>query len=213
MSEQKLEVGTRKLTAILSADVFGYSRLMSTDEESCFRRLTAYRETIFKLIRENHGRVANTAGDAVLAEFTSAKDAASCAIAIQKTLAESNSGVSPGRQMHFRIGLNLGDVYEQQGDLFGDGVNIAARIQSLADPGTVFLSASVFDQLANKSDIPVEYVGEFHVKNIAKPVKVYRISGAAIGNPQVASTVHYVAQEQDNSAKIVIGILPFDNLK
>lgn len=211
MGDGELEIGTRKLTAILSADVYGYSRLMRSDEESCLRRLTAYRETIFRLIREHRGRVANTAGDAVLAEFASAKDAASCGIAIQRTLAESNTSVPPDRQMHFRIGLNLGDVYVQRGDLFGDGVNMAARIQSLAEPGAVYISASVYEQLANKSDIPVEYVGEFRVKNIESPVKVYRVSAEAAGKlkgfpwPQTAP-------EDDFPEKAVIGILPFDNL-
>ncbi|MGA2973798.1 MAG: adenylate/guanylate cyclase domain-containing protein [Spirochaetia bacterium] len=212
MSDEEKTVGIRKLTAILSADVFGYSRLMSTDEASTFKRLTDCREIIFRLIREHHGRVANTAGDAVLAEFASVRDAAAGAIEIQKALAELNSGVSADQKMHFRIGINLGDVYEQQGDLFGDGVNLAARIQSLADPGGILLSASVYEQLEHKSDVPVEFAGEQKVKNMEKPVKVYRV--VMKNAPASVIAAPALPQEITESAppSIVVGVLPFENL-
>jgi adenylate cyclase len=205
--------GNRKLVALLCADVHGYSRLMGCDEEDTFKRLTSYREIIFRLIREHKGRVANTAGDAVLAEFSSVRDAVAGAIAVQSSLADLNDTVEANRQMLFRIGINLGDVYEHQGDLFGDGVNIAARIQSLADPGGIFLSASVFEQLEHKSTIPVELVGDQKVKNIEKPVRVYRVlltrNSAAPLAPRDPGS-HDTSDSEELA--ITIGVLPFSNL-
>jgi adenylate cyclase len=205
--------GKRKLVALLCADVYGYSRLMGFDEEDTFNRLTVYREIFFRIIREQNGRVANTAGDAVLAEFASAKDAVAGATAIQTCLAGLNAKVPADRQMLFRIGINLGDVYERQGDLFGDGVNIAARIQTLADPGGIFLSASVFEQLEHKSNIPVELVGDQKVKNIEKPVRVYRVlmTRGTPPPPAPSPAAQYDTPDGDDCS-ILIGILPFDNL-
>ncbi|MGA2642511.1 MAG: adenylate/guanylate cyclase domain-containing protein [Spirochaetia bacterium] len=204
-------LGTRKLTAILSTDVHGYARLMSSDEEDTVKRLSAFREIIFRLIRENRGRVANTAGDAVLAEFASAKDSVNGAIQIQKVLGEQNAPVSPECQMHFRIGVNLGDVYEQQGDLFGDGVNIAARIQALADPGGILISSSVYEQLERKSDIQVEFAGEQQLKNIEKPVRVYRVVTKTAPTLVIATPSRLREVEEELVPSIVVGVLPFDN--
>jgi TolB-like protein len=201
----------RKLTAILSADVFGYSRLMGADQEDTFSRLTACREIIFRRVRENEGKVSNTAGDAVLAQFASVNGAVAAAIEIQKCLADLNKEVPEDRQMHFRIGINLGDVIELDGDIFGDGVNIAARLQALASPGGIMISDSVHDQIKGRMDAKSEYFGEQKVKNIDHPVRVYRI---ATGVAEAVAPVVQVHAEPSSSelAAITIGVLPFDNL-
>ena len=140
----------RKLAAILSADVQGYSRLMGEDEEATIRTLTASREITDSLIQQHRGRVVNTAGDSVLAEFASAVDAVQCAVDIQQALKMKNADLPSARQMAFRIGINVGDVVLQGEDLYGDGVNVAARLQALADAGGVFISGTVYDQVKNK---------------------------------------------------------------
>jgi adenylate cyclase len=165
----------RKLAAILSADVAGYSRLMGEDEEATIRTLTASREITDSLIHQHRGRVVNTAGDSVLAEFASAVDAVQCAVDIQQALKTKNGDLPPARQMAFRIGINVGDVVPQGEDLYGDGVNVAARLQALADAGGVFIAGTVYDQVKNKLALNYEYLGEQAVKNIADPVRVYRV--------------------------------------
>jgi len=206
--------GSRKLTAILCADVHGYSRLMSCDEEGTFKNLIVCREIIFRVIREHRGRVANTAGDAVLAEFISAKDAVDGAMEIQRSLFGFNQKLSPDCQMQFRIGINLGDVYEQQGDLFGDGVNIAARIQSLAEPGGILLSASVYEQLEHKSETKVELLGDQKVKNIEKPVRVYRVKIDTVlpEGPSHSVSLPSPAIPEVTPPSITVGVLAFDDL-
>lgn len=165
----------RKLAAILSADVQGYSRLMGEDEEATIRTLTASREITDSLIHQHRGRVVNTAGDSVLAEFTSAVDAVQCAVEIQQGLKAKNAELPVERQMAFRIGINVGDVVAQGEDLYGDGVNVAARLQALADAGGIFIAGTVYDQVRNKLALNYEYLGEQSVKNIANPVRVYRV--------------------------------------
>jgi TolB-like protein/class 3 adenylate cyclase/cytochrome c-type biogenesis protein CcmH/NrfG len=165
----------RKLTAILCADVYGYSRLMGEDEEATIRNLSAHRRTIDRLIEQHHGRFVNSAGDSVLAEFASAVNAVECAVEIQTALKTENVEVSPGRRMEFRMGVNLGDVVVEGGEIYGDGVNVAARLESLAEPGSIYISASVHEQIGNKLALGCEDLGEQHVKNIAKPVRVFRV--------------------------------------
>jgi len=165
----------RKLTAILSADVEGYSRHMGDDEEATIRTLTAYREAMAVLIQQSRGRVVDDPGDNLLAEFASVVDAVDCAVAIQQQLSELNSSLPAERQMQFRIGVNLGDVIEEGDRIYGDGVNIAARIEGRASGGGVCISRSAYDQVKNKLNLGYEYLGEHTVKNIAEPVPVYKV--------------------------------------
>ena len=164
----------RRLAAILAADVAGYSRLMGADEEGTLRTLNACRETIDRLIAEYHGRVFGGAGDSVIAEFTSAVEAVRCALAIQDTIEGQNAGRPHDRHMRFRIGVHLGDIMVEGANLFGDGVNIAARLEALAEPGSILISGTAFDQVEGKLDRAFEFAGERTVKNIARPVRLYR---------------------------------------
>src|SRR5215469_17979693 len=166
----------RKLTAILCADVYGYSRLMGEDEEAMLRTLSAYRKIVDSLIESHRGRFVNSAGDSVLAEFTSVVAAVNCAVDIQTALKGQNASLPPDRQMQFRIGVNSGDVMVEGEQIYGDGVNVAARLESLADPGGIYISGTVHDQVSGK--LPLDYVdlGGQAVKNIAKPVRVFRIN-------------------------------------
>src|SRR5215813_7041112 len=176
MPEQTPTVGMeRKLAAIFSTDVVGYSRLMGDDEEATIRTLTAYREIISSLIQQYRGRVVDSPGDNLLAEFASVVDAVRCAVDIQQELSGKNAELPEKRQMHFRIGINLGDVIVEGERLYGDGVNIAARLESLAVPGGICISGTVYDQVENKLALNYEYQGKQTVKNIAKPVRVYRV--------------------------------------
>jgi TolB-like protein/class 3 adenylate cyclase len=164
----------RKLAAILSADVKGYSRLMGEDEEVTLRTLNAYKEVMGSLIQQHRGRVVGTAGDSVLAEFGSVVDAVQCAVEIQQVLRAKNALVPENRRMEFRIGINLGDVIEEGDTIYGDGVNIAARLEGLAEAGGICISESAYQQIENKLPLRYDYLGEHEVKNIAKPVRVYR---------------------------------------
>ncbi|NQU60226.1 MAG: adenylate/guanylate cyclase domain-containing protein [Rhodospirillales bacterium] len=177
---------TRRLAAILATDVVGYSRLMSVDEAGTLARMTAHLDEIFKpAIAEHQGHVVKTTGDGLLAEFASAVEAVECAVQIQTSMADRAEDEPEDRRVVFRIGINLGDIIIQDGDIFGDGVNVAARIEALADPGGVFLSQSVADQIAGKLDTPLEDLGKHEVKNIPKPVHVFRmlLDGAKPGQP------------------------------
>ena len=169
------ERAKRKLSAILSADVKGYSRLMGEDEVGTVRTLKECRELMSRLIKEYRGRVVDSPGDNVLAEFASVVDALECSIEIQKTLKNKNAALSDNRKMEFRIGVNLGDVIEDEDRVYGDGVNIAARIEGLAEPGGICISGSGFEQVRNKLPLGYQYLGEHTVKNIVQPIKVYRI--------------------------------------
>ena len=165
----------RKLTAILSADVKGYSRLMGEDEDATVHTLKAYRELIGNLIHQYHGRVVDSPGDNILSEFASVVDALRSAVAIQEELKAKNTELSENRRMEFRIGINLGDVIEDEGRIYGDGVNIAARIEGLSKSGGICISRTAYDHVKNKLSLGYEYIGEHAVKNIADPVKVYRV--------------------------------------
>ncbi len=165
----------RKLTAILSADAVGYSRLMGDDEEATVRTITAYREVLTTLIQQHNGKVLDSPGDNLLAEFVSVVDAVQCAVVVQKEIKARNDELPEDRRMKFRIGINLGDVIEEEERIYGDGVNIAARIETLAEPGGVSISRTVYNQVRNKLKFGYEYKGEHSVKNIAEPVRAYRV--------------------------------------
>jgi class 3 adenylate cyclase len=165
----------RKLTAILSADVEGYSRLMHQDEEATLATLSSHRAIIDDLIAKYRGRIAGTAGDSILAEFASVTDAVTCAIAIQQELQRANASLPEDRKMEFRIGINVGDVMLKDGDLFGDGVNVAARVQNTAAPGEICVTRGVRDHLRDRVDSEFQDLGEHAVKNIARPVRVFKI--------------------------------------
>src|SRR5713226_4393725 len=176
------ETVDRKLTAILCADVFGYSRLMGENEEATLRTLSSHRKLIDSLIEQHRGRFVNSAGDSVLAEFASVVNAVQCAVEIQSTLKAENSTLTPERRMEFRIGVNLGDVMVDGEQIYGDGVNVAARLESLAAPGTICISGKVHDEIRSKLALGYEDLGDQQVKNIAEPVRVFRLlpeAGAA----------------------------------
>ena len=175
----------RRLTAILSMDVKGYSKLMGEDDESTVDTITTYRKIITELIQKHHGRVVDTPGDNILAEFGSALNAVNSAIDIQHTLEIENSKLPENRRMVFRIGINVGDILHKDNCIYGNGVNVAARIESIADPGGICISRGVFDQVKKKVPQGFEYIGEHAVKNIANPVRVYKI----LTDPECAGKV------------------------
>jgi adenylate cyclase len=164
-----------KLIAILAADVASYSRLMEIDEEGTLATLSAFRLVTDRLISQHEGRICGTAGDSILAAFGSALAAVQCAVEIQNELAHSNDDFEKDQRMQFRIGINVGDVMLKDGDIFGDGVNIAARLEGLADPGGICISRGIHDHVMKKLPFEFEDLGEQSVKNIAQPVRVYRL--------------------------------------
>jgi adenylate cyclase len=175
----------RKLTAILSADVEGYSRLMREDEVATVNTLKAYREAMSTLIQKHRGRVVDSPGDNLLAEFASVVNAVECAIEIQDELKARNAKLPENRKMYFRIGINLGDVIEDGECIYGDGVNIAARVEGLAEGGGICISGIAFDSVKNKLALGYEYLGQHTVKNITEPVRVYRV----LTEPEAAGKV------------------------
>jgi adenylate cyclase len=197
----------RKLTAILSADVKGYSRLMAMDEKETVHTLNTYKEIMSGLIQHHHGRVVDAPGDNLLAEFASVVDAVECSVEIQKELRARNAELPENRKMEFRIGVNLGDVIEEGDRIFGDGVNIASRLESLSESGGVCISGTAFDQVRNKLELGYEYLGEQTVKNIAIPVRVYRVlmepqaAGKVIGEKKVEPS------QRQRTAQIVMWAL------
>ena len=175
----------RKLTAILSADVKGYSRLMGENDEATVRTITVYREVISEIVQKHRGRVVDSPGDNILAEFASVIDAVTSAVEIQDELRMRNAEFPEDRKMEFRIGVNLGDVIHEEERIYGDGVNVAARVESLADPGGICVSGTVFDQIESKLPLGYEYLGEQSVKNIPKPVRIYK----ALMDPEAVGKV------------------------
>ena len=167
---------TRRLAAILAADVAGYSRLMGVDEEGTHERLRAHFRELFDLkIADHHGRIVKNTGDGLLAEFPSVVDAMRCAVEVQRGMTDREPGVPEESWIRFRIGVNLGDVIVEEHDIFGDGVNFAARLEALAEPGGVCISATVNDQVRDKLPYTFEDMGEQSVKNIARPVRVFAL--------------------------------------
>ena len=200
MAEARVE---RRLAAILAADVAGYSRLMGVDEEGTLAALKAdRREIIDPKIAEHRGRIVKTTGDGALVEFASAVDAVRCAMEIQRAMAERNAAVPEDRRIEFRIGINVGDIIIDEGDIYGDGVNIAARVETLASPGAICLSENAYQQMKGKLTLDVSDMGEQQLKNIAQPVRVYRVrlDGATA---TVAPTL---------PDKPSIAVLPFANM-
>ena len=178
----------RKLTTVLCADVQGYSRLMELDEEATLDTLRGYREAMSALVERHKGRIVGTAGDSALAEFPSVVEALQCAVEIQRELAARNAALASDRRMNFRIGLNIGDVMVEGEDIYGEGVNVAARLEELAEPGGICISGTVYDQVHNKMSLGYEYLGEQLVKNISEQVPVYRVSITESGAGEFRAT-------------------------
>jgi len=197
----------RKLTAILSADVKGYSRLMGEDEEGTIRTLNTYKEVMSNFIRQQRGRVVDAPGDNVLAEFGSVVDAVRCAVDIQKELKTRNAELPENRKMEFRIGINLGDVVEDGEQILGDGVNIAARLESLSEAGGICISGTAFDQVKNKLNLGYKYLGEQTVKNISEPVRVYQVLMEAEAAGKVIGEKKAKPRQWQKTALIVMAIL------
>jgi TolB-like protein len=197
----------RKLAAIFAADVEGYSRLMGQDEVGTLRTLTAYRAVSDRLIASHRGRIFNTAGDSVLADFASAVDAVQCAVEVQEAIAKENVVRPDDQQMQFRIGLHVGDVIVQGDNLFGDAVNVAARLEALAEPGGICVSGAVREHIGTKLPFSFTDLGEQQVKNIAQPIKAYRIRGET--SPAAAQDVGSSLPLPDKPS---IAVLPFTNM-
>ena len=202
---------SRRLVAVFAADVEGYSRLMGADEVGTLKGLTERRAILDRLIGEHRGRIANTAGDSVLAEFGSAVEAVQCAVEAQAALAEANSGLAPDRRISFRIGIHIGDVMVRGGDLFGDGVNIAARLQALAQPGGVCVCGTTYEQVRKVLPVAFTDMGLRQVKNIEDPIRVY-----AAREPAEATRSAAVAEDSLRPLplpdKPSIAVLPFENM-
>ena len=198
----------RRLAAILAADVVGYSRLMEADEEATLATLNAYRQVIDGLIVDHRGRVFGSAGDSVIAEFASPVEAVRCAIDIQREIENRNADLPHERHMQYRVGVNLGDVMVDGDNLLGDGVNIAARLEGLAEPGDIRISGTVFDQVDGKLDFGFDDLGAQQVKNIAKPVRVYRVRFGDHGSTAAARSDEALALPDKPS----IAVLPFTNM-
>jgi len=208
MAEERVE---RRLTAILAADVAGYSRLMAADEEGTLAGLkTLRREVTDPKIKEHRGRIVNTTGDGLLCEFASVVDAVRCAVEVQREMAARNANVQIERRIDFRIGINLGDIMIDENDIFGDGVNVAARLEALAEPGGICVSRVVRDQVRDKLAFPFEDMGEQQVKNIARPVRAYRalLAEKAVG-PPTPSDMAVPSALPDRPS---IAVLPFNNV-
>ena len=197
---------TRRLAAILAADVAGYSRLMGVDEEGTHELLKALRrELLDPKIAEHHGRIVKTTGDGMLVEFASVVDALRCAVAVQQALRERNAGIAADSRIELRIGINLGDVIVEPDDIYGDGVNIAARVEALADAGGVFVSNTVYDQVRDRLPFVFEDLGEHEVKNIVRPVRIYSVRDVAAAKT-VAPPVLPLPDKPS------IAVLPFVNM-
>jgi class 3 adenylate cyclase len=212
---------TRRLVAILAADVAGYSRLMGADEEGTLERLKALRrELLDPKIAEHHGRIVRTTGDGLLVEFASVVDAVRCAVEVQQAMSERNTGVAADNRIELRIGINLGDVIVDEDDIYGDGVNIAARLEALAEPGGICISRVVREQVRDKVPYSFEDMGEQSVKNIARPVRAYAMSPTALASlPAVAPPIQPVMSTRAVSEPITpltprlsVVVLPFANL-
>src|SRR5271169_4961859 len=205
---------TRRLAAILAADVVGYSRLMGADEEGTHERVKAHLvELIDPKIREHHGRVVKTTGDGVLAEFASVVDAVRCAGEIQRAMADRDLDLAEERRLRFRIGVNLGDVIADGGDIYGDGVNIAMRLEGLATPGSICVSGTVHDHIGDRLPYAFEDMGEQSVKNVARPVRVYAVHPEGIaGVPMASVSPTTLSSPPVAGPRLSIVVLPFTNL-
>src|ERR1700757_3772922 len=195
---------TRRLAAILAADVVGYSRLMGADEEGTHERFKAHLvELIDPKIAEHHGRIVKTTGDGLLVEFASVVDAVRCGAEVQRGMIDREPEVPDERQIRFRIGINLGDVIAEGGDIFGDGVNVAARLEALAEPGGICISRMVRDQIRDKLPFVLEDRGEQSVKNIARPVRVYALRPEAIADLPASGVAIAPPRRRRNALPII----------
>jgi class 3 adenylate cyclase len=197
----------RRLATIMMADVFGYSRMMGENEERTFATLRGHREIFDELLKLHRGRVFNTAGDAILAEFPSAVEAVRCATELQAALRTRNDHLPPDQRMLFRIGINLGDVIVQGGDLLGDGVNVAARIQTVAEPGGICISGSVYDQIQNKLSLQFQQLREQNFKNISQPIRTFSITDAEAGPPRLSAMRHVTKPRLTAGALAIVALL------
>ncbi len=213
----------RKLLAILYADVAGYSKLTSSDEEATHKLLSCYLTHFENYIETHEGEVVHYAGDAILAKFDSVIDAVDCAIALQRELENQNADLGENEEMLFRIGINLGEVMVDRGDIYGNGVNVAARLETLAEPGGICISKSVFEQISGKMDVPIKDMGPISVKNIAEPVHAFhidihqersvkRIVEASGTENKISEERNILIEEEDLYQKPSIAVLPFDNM-
>ncbi len=215
----------RRLAAILAADVEGYSRLMHQDEEATMTTLSARRAVVDELIAQHRGRIANTAGDSVLAEFPSVLDAVSCALEIQAALAVANADEPEDRRMQFRIGVNVGDVMVKDGDLFGDGVNVAARLEGLVEGGEICVSRGVRDHLRHRTNLSFDDLGEQLVKNIAHPVRAFRVragdellpqetaEAVELSSPSLPTAALTVDDELSADSEVALELALWDSVK
>src|SRR6266851_4138972 len=211
MSEERVE---RRLAAILAADVAGYSRLMGVDEEGTLAALKAIRRDLLDLkIKEHRGRIVKTTGDGALVEFASVVDAVRCAVEVQRDMAERNADVPAEKRIEFRVGINVGDIISDDNDIYGDGVNVAARLEALAEPGGIMVSRNVYDQVRDKLSFGFEDMGEQSVKNIARPVGVHRVSLVESIAPIVVKAAAVAAKTDVSGAdRPSIAVLPFANM-
>ncbi len=200
---------TRRLAAILAADVVGYSRLMGEDEAGTAKAVREHREVATPIVRDFGGRLVKTTGDGVLLEFPSVVAAVECAIAIQKQMVERNAGIAEGKRILYRMGINLGDVLIDGKDILGDGVNIAARLESIAEPGGICISGSAYDQVRGRIDVDFVDLGEQSLKNIMRPVSAYALKTGTAGT--VAP--HSIATEKSGPPRLSIVVLPLANLR
>ena len=194
----------RRLAAILAADVAGYSALMGADDARTVRDLKGHQAVVLPKIAEFGGRIIDTAGDGILAEFASVMNALESAVAIQKMIAERNAGIGPARRMEFRIGVNIGDVIYDDVRIYGDGVNVAARLEALAEPGGIYISGTVFDHVKGKLNLAFDDLGSQQLKNIAQPVRVYSVRLEAVGQA--------LAESLALPDKPSIAVLAFQNM-
>jgi adenylate cyclase len=199
---------TRRLAAILAADVVGYSRLMATDEEGTLATLSTYRGIIDGLVAEHQGRIFGSAGDSVIAEFKSAVQAVRCAVAIQRAMHRRNADLPDGQRMELRIGVNLGDIMVENDNLFGDGVNVAARLEEVAQPADIYISGAVRDQIDGKVSFAMAGLGERNLKNIRRPVAIYRVDWRL----EEARASGVFGGELSLPDKPSVAVLPFDNM-
>src|SRR4249920_287700 len=206
--KQPARVG-RRLAAIVAADVAGYSRLMGLDEVGTARTLREHRKVTDALVAKHGGRLVKTTGDGVLLEFPSVVDAVECAVAVQAVMAERNQGVPEDRRMLFRIGVNLGDILIEGDDILGDGVNIAARLESIAEPGGICISSSAYDQVRGKVAVEFADLGEQSLKNIARPVQAYAVVGDRLGPATKGGSTK---PSPSSAPRLSMVVLPFANI-
>src|SRR4249920_1294726 len=204
MAETRME---RRLSAILAADIAGYSALMGTDEARTVRDLKGHQAVVLPMVGEFAGRIIDTAGDGILAEFPSVVNAVKCAVAIQSRMAERNAAIEPERRMQFRVGINIGDVVYDEARIYGDGINVAARLENIAEAGGICISSKVYDEISGRIELACQDIGEQQLKNIARPVRAYRIRLNG-GVPTTAAVPAAPALPDKPS----IAVLPFQNM-